>query len=88
VIQGTLGNAFQVIGFVLAVLSLFDVLRRRKAPFDVVGRGSRNVWIFTACACIYAAAIQGIAGFVGVFTCIMYLLDLRPKLQIAQKDIG
>ena len=86
--QGTLGNAFQVVGFVLAAISLLDVLRRGKAPFDVVGRGSRNVWIFTSCACIYAAAIQGVAGFVGVFTCIMYLLDLRPKLQIAQKDIG
>ena len=86
-IQGTLGTAFQVVGFVLAVVSLFDVLRRGKAPFDVVGHGSRNVWIFTACACIYAAVIQGIAGFVGVFTCIMYLLDLRPKLQIAQKGI-
>ena len=86
--HGTLGSAFQVIGFVLAAISLLDVLRRGKAPFEIVGRGSRNVWIFTACACIYAAAIQGIAGFVGVFTCIMYLLDLRPKLEIAKKEIS
>lgn len=86
--HGTLGNAFQVIGFVLAAISLLDVLRRSKASFDVVGRGSRNVWIFTTGACFYAAVIQGIAGFIGVFTCIMYLLDLRPKLEIAKKEIG
>lgn len=78
--QGTLGNVFQIAGYILAALSFVDVLRRPSAPFDIVGRGSRNVWIFTALACAYAAKLEGIAGFVGVFTCILYLLDLRPKL--------
>jgi hypothetical protein len=78
--QGALGNIFQVAGYVLAALSFIDVLRRARAPFDVVGRGSRNVWLFTCVACAYAANLGGIAGFVGVFTCILYLLDLRTKL--------
>jgi hypothetical protein len=81
--QGALGNIFQIAGFVLAALSLVDVLRRPSAPFDIVGRGSRNVWIFTTLACAYAAKLEGIAGFIGVFACILYLLDLRPKLDAA-----
>jgi hypothetical protein len=81
--QGALGNIFQIAGYVLAGLSLLDVLRRPRAPFDIVGRGSRNVWIFTTLASAYAAKLQGFAGFIGVFACILYLFDLRPKLDEA-----
>jgi 4-amino-4-deoxy-L-arabinose transferase-like glycosyltransferase len=78
--QGALGNIFQVAGYVLAALSFIDVLRRSRAPFDVVGRGSRNVWIITCLGCAYAAYMKGPAGFIAVLACILYLLDLRPKL--------
>ena len=82
--QGALGQIIQIAGYALAALCLLDVLRRPSAPFDVVGRGSRNVWIFTSLACGYAAKMQGFAGFVGVFTCILYLFDLRPQLNEVQ----
>lgn len=82
-LHGTLGNIFQIAGYILAAISFIDVLRRSSAPFDVVGRGSRNVWLFTTLACAYAAKMEGPAGFIGVFTCILYLLDLRPKLDEA-----
>ena len=75
-----LGNVFQVVGFALAAYSFVDVLKRPGAPFDIVGQGSRNVWIFTTLARGYAAWIQGIPSFIGVLACILYLLDLRPKL--------
>ena len=78
--QGTLGNVFQIAGYILDAISFIDVLRRSSAPFNEVGRGSRNVWLFTTLACAYAAKLEGFAGFIGVFSCILYLLDLRPKL--------
>ena len=78
--QGALGSMFQVVGYALAAYSFIDVLKRQSAPFDIVGQGSRNVWIFTALASGYAAWLQGFLSFIGVLACILYLLDLRPKL--------
>jgi len=80
VFHGVLGSIFQVIGVALAAYSFIDVVKRPRGPFDVVGQGSRNVWIFTTIASAYAAWIQGFPSFIGVLACILYLLDLRPKL--------
>jgi ABC-type Fe3+-siderophore transport system permease subunit len=73
-------EGFIVVGLVLAGWSILDVLRRPSAPFDVIGRGSRSVWIFTTFASAYAIWMHGFASFIGFLACVLYLFDLRPKL--------
>jgi hypothetical protein len=73
-------GAFTVVGMVLAGWSILDVLRRPSAPFDVIGRGSRSVWIFTTFASAYAIWMQSFPSYIGMLACILYLFDLRPKL--------
>jgi len=73
-------GAVEVLGFCLVLWSLYDIVRRPAKQFTLVGRGSKNIWIFTAVASAYALSIHGLASFVALLACVLYLFDLRPKL--------
>jgi Protein of unknown function (DUF2516) len=78
--SGYFYGAVEILGYFLVLWSLYDIVRRPAKQFAVVGRGSKNVWIFTAVASAYGLWIQGFAGFVALLACVLYLFDLRPKL--------
>jgi hypothetical protein len=72
--------ALEILGYFLVCWSLYDIVRRPAKQFAVVGQGSKNVWIFTSIAAAYGLWLHGFAGFVATLACVLYLFDLRPKL--------
>ena len=85
--QGFIGTAIHALGTGLAIVAFVDVLRRDVKVFTAVGQGSKYVWIASTMLCMYGAGVlQGIAGFISVLACILYFLDLRPKLEEATRN--
>jgi hypothetical protein len=69
----------------LKAFAFIDCLRRPKAAFPAIDRKSKTLWVvLTAVALLTALLVGqtlGIIGLAGVVIALIYLFDVRPKIQ-------
>lgn len=84
-VQGLVLYALWIILLVVKVYALIDCVRRPSQAFPAVGRKSKVLWlVLTVVAALVGLmpdSTLGMFGIAGTVIALVYLFDVRPKIQ-------